>query len=459
MKHLIKITKQEKIHFNIALEAITIINAQGFNVALIGGSVRDLLRRKFNNEQVIINDLDFCIFDNKGNSIGHQEMQKLVDLIHSNGFDIDPAGMKFLHFAAMKNGFEIEFGTPRAESYVDDSRKPICIAGNFKDDQKRRDFTINAIFAKIILNKDILTLDIIAGKNGINDIKKGVLRTVNSNVEKVFDEDPVRILRAIRFSKYGFKLDSKIVDVIFNFDEEKFKKVSSERIFDELKKILMKGDVEFLFTSGIIEKIIPEFKAFNGKIFEVETAKHIIKTINIADTIEMKLIALFHDIGKAHTGIFNETQNRWQFLKHEQISEILSKDILKRFGVDNKLINLVSGVCANHMRVKFLVNSKRSKIIKLLLINEFILPSLKFNKFDWEGKSDEWQEKMDTFNTHIKLENKINLIKTLIEENLTKETSKELTKQVCDNENIPIDKRSEMILSNKINFLSKIKID
>jgi tRNA nucleotidyltransferase/poly(A) polymerase len=456
MKKEINITGKEQEHFQIALESIKIIEDNGFQCALIGGAVRDLLRRRFSNANVVINDLDFCVFDLNGNSIGHVEMQNLVDQINAIGFDIDPAGMKFLHFAAIKNGFEVEFGTPRAESYVDESRKPHCVPGNFKDDQLRRDFTINAIFAKIKLIGNKVELDIIAGENGVTDIINKVLKVINpTKMDKVLSDDPVRVLRAVRFAGYGFDPTFILNNKINTFPEEQFIKVSEERTFDELKKILRKGNVDLLFSSGLIQKIIPEFKEFDGKKFKKAELLHIVKVIKEADTDDMKLVALFHDLGKAFTGEFNIDKNKWQFIGHESISADLAKTILKRFNADNKTIDFVSGVCGKHMKVKFLGISRKSKLIKLLLTDKFLLPALKFNKFDWNGKPKQWQKDMQVEEQHQLISDKIMAVKELIDTKLTDEVTKKITKTVCDNENIKIHDRGKMILSAKINFLSK----
>jgi len=458
MTTTVNITDSEKKHFEIALEAIKVINDNGFQCALIGGSVRDLLRRKHNKTEVVINDLDFCVFDNDGNSIGFDQMQSLVDQVNEIGFDIDPAGMKFLHFAALKEGFEVEFGTPRAESYIDDSRKPVCVPGNFIDDQKRRDFTINAIFATVSLKDDNVILDIIAGEDNIIDIKQKILKVINvKEIDKVLDDDPVRVLRAIRFANYGFDPTFLLSQAIINFPEEKFQKVSQERMFDELKKILMKGDVKLLFKSNMIQKIIPEFKEFDGKKFKRMEFDHIVNVINNADTIEMKLVALFHDLGKASTGTWNTIQQRWQFIGHESISTDLTKVILKRFNADNKLIEFVSDVCAKHMKIKFLSKSKKSKLIKLILTDKHILPALQFNVFDWAGKPKQWQIDMGVKETQKLLESKFKVAQDIIDIHLTKDVTKSITKKICDNDNIPIHNRSTMILAAKINHLSKIK--
>jgi tRNA nucleotidyltransferase/poly(A) polymerase len=222
-----------------------------------------------------------------------------------------------------------------------------------------------------------------------------------------------------------------------------------------LKKILRKGNVDLLFSSGLIQKIIPEFKEFDGKKFKKAELLHIVKVIKEADTDDMKLVALFHDLGKAFTGEFNIDKNKWQFIGHESISADLAKTILKRFNADNKTIDFVSGVCGKHMKVKFLGISRKSKLIKLLLTDKFLLPALKFNKFDWNGKPKQWQKDMQVEEQHQLISDKIMAVKELIDTKLTDEVTKKITKTVCDNENIKIHDRGKMILSAKINFLSK----
>lgn len=451
----VSLLEQEKEHFKVAKESIEIILRCGFDCALIGGAVRDLLRRKIKNASVLINDLDFCVFDKNGDSIGFDEMQNLVDTFAEEGFDIDPAGMKFLHFLAIKNGFEVEFGTPRKESYMDDSRKPFCVPGNFHDDQKRRDFTINAIFAKIICSDTEVDLNIIAGENGVKDIHNDVLRTIDGNLEKVFSDDPVRILRAIRFSKYGFDPTFQLRNFIKNFSEKEFRKVSQERLFDELKKILMKGDIDFLFESGMIFKLIPEFKEFIGKPFENNELVHIVNVIKNADTINMKLVGLFHDIGKAYTGTFSEEKGRWQFINHEIVSKDLSKKILQRFKADNDTIKFVSGVVGSHMKVKFMTNFKKTTLIRHLLTDKFIIPAMEFNKFDWNGKPEKFQIEMKTKQHQFDLEKIIFNGLELIKSKLTNDHNRKIVDDVCNNPNIPEHERGKNILDRKVSFISK----
>lgn len=450
----VKLTEQEKEHFKTAFEAIKVVEDKGFQCALIGGAVRDLIKRtRSKSFNIEVNDLDFCVFDNEGNSIGFDQMQNLVDGFNAIGFDIDPAGMKFLHVACKKNSFEVEFGSPRSESYVDSSRKPVCTPGSFLDDQKRRDFTVNAIFAKISFdsNND-LVLDIIAGKQGVTDIINNVLRTVGSNIDKVLSDDPVRVLRAVRFSN-KFDLTFNLKKTIFDFPEEEFKKVSSERIFDELTKILVKGNVDLLFESDLIKKIIPEFKEFTGKPFEEMEFKHIVKVIKNADTLEMKLVALFHDLGKATTGVFSVDKDRWQFIGHETVSKDLARKILRNFNVDNKTIDFVTGVIGNHMKVKFINDFRVETLIKNLLTDKFILPAIEFNRFDWNGKPKKWQKKMNSDVQHQKILEKVNMVKSTIDTFLTPDVKKQITKEVCDDPKVKVHERGKEILTRTVKMI------
>ena len=162
----------------------------------------------------------------------------------------------------LPNGYEIEFVQTRTEEYMKGSRKPQTSYGSLKDDVKRRDFTINTLLLDLTTGK---ILDV-TGK-GLNDLKQGIIRTP-LDPDATFKDDPLRMMRAIRFStKYGFELDDEIMPSLKKNAKE-LKNISMERIHDEFNKILLtdqpsKG-LSILMDTGLLNQFIPELKDLRG---------------------------------------------------------------------------------------------------------------------------------------------------------------------------------------------------
>ena len=217
----IQISKEEYLHF---MFAINIINRlEEYDIALVGGSNRDLLNRHIHNINKSVNDLDFSIFWKGGSGLTFSEFKTLSGKFKEMGdITVVDDGLKFLHIKVIgKNeylGMELEFGTPRKEIYHDTTRKPDVNVGTVIDDINRRDFTINSIYTYI----DGLSstsgycesdreyyVDLIPHPlfedlqiSFIDDLKNKILRTTSENPNDVFMEDPLRILRAIRFGNF-----------------------------------------------------------------------------------------------------------------------------------------------------------------------------------------------------------------------------------------------------------------
>ncbi|MFP4365941.1 MAG: CCA tRNA nucleotidyltransferase, partial [Bacteroidales bacterium] len=181
--------------------------------------------------------------------------------------------------------YEIEFVGARKESYRKDSRKPIIEGGSLEDDQKRRDFTINALAVGLGIKNYGKLLDPF---NGIEDIRKKIIRTPLDPLV-TFSDDPLRMMRAIRFaSQLGFKIETSTLKAIKE-NRERIKIVSQERITEELNKILMTDRPSAGFSlfdeTGLLEIILPEINAMKGiDVIEGKTHKdnfhHTIKVVD-----------------------------------------------------------------------------------------------------------------------------------------------------------------------------------
>ena len=304
----------------------------GVDTYLVGGYVRDMCLKR-----PVKKDIDImCI------GSGIDLAQNFYERIRPN---ITPAKINvFKRFgtAMIKfNNYDIEFVGARKESYSIDSRKPSIEEGSFMDDISRRDFTINTL--AIRLNKKHFG-ELVDTFDGISDIENGIIRTPR-DPDKTFADDPLRMLRAIRFSsQLDFLIDKKTQDSIVK-NVDRIKILSPERISDEVNKILMSNNPSKGFKEldnlNLLSKILPELTDLKG-IEEIEGQTHkdnFYHTLEVVDNIckntnnlWLRWAALLHDIGKAPTKKFNKKIG-WTFHGHEFIGSKMVKDIFMRLNL------------------------------------------------------------------------------------------------------------------------------
>ncbi len=326
-----------------------IADKEGLETYVIGGFVRDILLGR-SPEQA--KDIDIVVVGS-----GIRLASEVRDQLGKNA---KLAVYKNFGTALVKIGEqEIEFVGARRESYRRDSRKPVVEDGTLQDDQLRRDFTINAL--AISLNKDTYG-ELLDPFNGQQDLREGIIRTP-LEPEKTFSDDPLRMLRGIRFAtRLDFKIDPETFGAI-HAARERIRIVSQERITDELNKIMMadrpgRGFI-LLDKCGLLKIILPELHRMKG-VDAVKGIRHkdnFLHTLEVLDNLSgrrddlwLRWAALLHDVAKPVTKKF-EPGTGWTFHAHDFIGAKMIPSIFKRLRLPlNDRMKYVQKLVKLHLR-------------------------------------------------------------------------------------------------------------
>ena len=297
----------------------------GYATYLVGGFVRDrILDRKCKDIDVV------CV------GSGLELAKKVAEALNPK-----PKVNYFNRFgtAMLKYGdVELEFVGARKESYRTDSRKPAVENGTLEDDQNRRDFTINAM--AVDLSPDFFG-EVLDPFDGLQDLKKRIIRTP-LQAGKTFSDDPLRMMRAIRFAtQLNFKIEPNTFQAIKN-NKHRLQIISAERIIDELEKIIrspLPSDGFILLNdAGLLELFLPELVKLEGVEY-VDGKGHkdnFYHTLQVLDNLTLmsnnywlRWAAILHDIGKPKSKRFSEISG-WTFHGHEMIGAKMVPKLFKR---------------------------------------------------------------------------------------------------------------------------------
>jgi len=300
--------------------------ALGCEAYVIGGFVRDYLLERGSPK-----DIDVVVLGS-----GISLAKKLSEALPNS-----PEVTVFKNYGTAMLKYQdlvLEFVGARKESYTHDSRNPVVENGSLEDDQNRRDFTINAL--AIGLNKDNYGV-LVDPFNGLDALKNKLIVTPLSP-GITFSDDPLRMLRAIRFaSQLNFTIDAEALEAI-TVQRDRISIISKERIVDEINKMMSSPmpilGFELMHKTGLLPLILPELSALEG-IEEVEGQKHkdnFWHTLEVVDNISkntenvwLRWAALLHDIGKAPTKRFDKKIG-WTFHGHEFIGSKMVYKLFKR---------------------------------------------------------------------------------------------------------------------------------
>lgn len=313
-------------------------------IYVIGGFVRDLFLNRSSK------DIDILVIGN-----GIKFAEAAAKLLNTK-----VAIFKNFGTAMLREGdLEIEFVGARKESYRSESRKPIVENGTLEDDQKRRDFSINAM--ALGLNSSNFG-DLLDPFEGIKDLNEKIIRTPLNPVE-TFSDDPLRMMRAIRFAtQLNFRISEDAIEAIKK-NSERIKIVSQERITDELNKIILasKPSIGFihLYETGLLWQIFPQMAQLHG-VDIVDGKGHkdnFYHTLQVLDNLAentndlwLRWAAILHDIAKPATKRY-EPGHGWTFHGHEDRGARMVPKIFSQLKLPlNDKMKMVQKLVQLHLR-------------------------------------------------------------------------------------------------------------
>ncbi len=317
---------------------------QGVCAFVVGGYVRDYyLRRPSTDIDVVVVGSGIALAEALG-----RELRTKVSVFKTFGTAMVRAG-----------GIEVEFVGARKESYTHDSRKPEVSPGTLEDDQRRRDFTINAMAWSL---NEATFGELVDPFDGMSDLEDCIIRTP-CDPDVTFSDDPLRMMRAVRFAaQLGFTIEEETFDAIAR-NAERIRIVSRERIAVELNKIVLSPvpsmGFELLEMTGLLKLIFPEMQALKGverrgKHAHKDNFYHTLKVLdNVSrhsDDLWLRWAAILHDIGKPQTKAYDPRVG-WTFHGHEVVGSKMVPGIFRQLKLPlNEHMKFVQKLVFLHLR-------------------------------------------------------------------------------------------------------------
>jgi poly(A) polymerase len=321
-----------------------VADAATLQTFVVGGYVRDLLLKRPSK------DIDFvCV--GSGIDLAEKVAARLKAQVHV-----------YKNFGTAQiplDDLDIEFVGARKESYRSESRKPIVEDGTLDDDQKRRDFTINAM--AISLNKETFG-DLVDPFDGVSDLKRKIIKTPLDPVV-TFSDDPLRMLRAIRFaSQLNFDIEADTYQAIVD-QKDRLKIISQERITEELNKIILSPvpsyGFKLLFQSGLLNLFFQEMVLLQGVEYVGGNAHkdnfyHTLQVLDnvakVSDDLWLRWAAILHDIAKPQTKRYDKVHG-FTFHGHEDKGARMVPGIFRRLKLPmNEKMEFVQKLVRMHLR-------------------------------------------------------------------------------------------------------------
>ncbi len=315
----------------------------GFQLALVGGSVRDTLLGRLGN------DLDFTT---------DARPEQVLKILRPWADAVWEVGIAFGTVGGKKDGYQVEVTTYRSEAYDRTSRKPeVSYGDTIDEDLVRRDFTVNAMAVSLP------GTDFVDPYGGLDDLAARTLRTPGTP-ESSFSDDPLRMLRAARFAaQLDFEVAPEVVAAMTAM-ADRIEIVSAERVRDELNKLILsehpRKGLRLLVDTGLADRVLPELSALRLERDEhfrhKDVYEHTLTVLEQAIDLEtdgpdlvLRLAALLHDIGKPKTRRF-EPDGRVSFHHHEMVGAKLTKARMTRLKYPNDQVKDVSRLVELHLR-------------------------------------------------------------------------------------------------------------
>lgn len=360
-------------YFNVFQEVGKIADRLGYECYVVGGFVRDFLLGKANH------DIDFVVVGSGLN------IAKEVGLFYNGKVSL------YESYGTAKvdsKAGDLEFVGARKEFYHRESRNPIVENGTLADDLARRDFTINDMAICVNANR---FGELVDPSHGQADLKDKCIRCVGDANER-FDEDPLRMLRAIRFAtRFGFTLHIDVLSAIKN-NASRIKIITQERITEEIHKMMLGADptraISFISETGLMPYVLPEIEALkkndvvNG-VHHKDIFKHTLEVLafvsRYSDDIWLRWAALFHDVGKPVVKKFEHGKDsmegkgrgQWTFTNHAEVGAKMIQKIFKRMSLpmDDRM-KIVEDLVHYHMHPHNLCSTEvTDSAIRRLLFN------------------------------------------------------------------------------------------